>query len=427
MRKQLMILSLLILFCITFSCQQNEKAEIEKVERIADIEIQNKGILEYGNPKEVGISIKQLEKAINLFKKAVEENKVTGVQLLVARHGKVVLHEALGYRNLEQKLLMEKNTLVRMASITKTVVATGILILAEEGRLDLEDPVSKYIPGFDQGLSSRIRIRHLLNHTPGFDYTYHNFVGDVTLSSQEFPDAPSLRVEAIKIGRAGPQKEPGTSFQYNNFGYTVLGALIEVVSGQNLDRFLQQRIYNPLKMTETSHQLYGVDSGRVSTNYQRVKDKWEVFPPESPPFVRSTGGLVTTAWDYAKFCQMFLNRGNYESKQILSQAMVKTATSPLVQTQYQYIPPNLIQSLGLVPSWYCQRDGRGIGLDIAYGYGWVVSKDGSYNHAGFRGTFVYVNPRLDLIILILAQSRVGGNPGQEFIEEVEAAVLKNSH
>jgi len=206
-----------------------------------------------------------------------------------------------------------------------------------------------------------------------------------------------------------------------------LGALIEVVSGQKIEKFLQKRIYNPLEMTETSHQLYGIDSERVSTNYQRVKDKWEVFPPESPPFVRSTGGLVTTAWDYAKFCQMFLNRGNYGGKQILSRDMVKTATSPNVKTQYQYIPPNLIQSLGLVPSWYCQRDGRAIGLDIAYGYGWVVSMDGSYNHAGFRGTFAYVNPKLGLIILILAQSRVGGNPGQEFIEEVEASVLKDNH
>ncbi|MFQ5821867.1 MAG: serine hydrolase domain-containing protein [Candidatus Heimdallarchaeota archaeon] len=408
MKWQIYIL-IVFIFLSFYGCQQR---------------ITYKDIIEYGTPQEVRMSMKQLEKAVEIYKRAVEENKVTGIQLLVARHGKVVVHEAFGYRDLEHRIPMEKNTLIRMASNTKTIVATGVLILAEDGLIDLEDPVSNYLPGFEHGLSSRIQIKHLLSHTPGFEYTYHNFIGEVTLSSQEFLDAPSLRVEAIKIGRAGPMTEPGTMFLYNNFGYTTLGGLIEEVSGQKVDEFLQQRIYAPLGMTETSHLLYGIDSTRVSINYLKIKDKWEVLPPEAPPFVRSTGGLVTTVWDFAKFCQMFLNGGSYGRKRILSQKMVKTATSPLVQAQYQYGPPDRMRSLGMGSGWYLERDNRDLGIDMAYGYGWVISKDGSYNHAGFRGTFAYVNPNKNLIILIFAQSREGGNPGQEFIKSVEAAVIE---
>ncbi|MCK4977615.1 MAG: beta-lactamase family protein [Anaerolineales bacterium] len=411
-------LTFLVVVTTLLSCQ--ESAKKENLERTD----QNGKTLEYGNPQDVGISMTQLERAVDIFKRAVDENRVTGVQLLVARLGRVVIHEAFGLRDLENGLPMEKNTLVRLASNTKTVIATGALILSDDGRLDLEDPVSKYLPGFDKGLSSHIRTKHLLSHTPGFDYTYHNFVGEVTVSSQEFPDAPSLRVEAIKIGREGPKGEPGTTFQYNNFGYTVLGGLIEEVSGQKVDAFLEQRIYAPLEMGETSHKLYGIDSTRVSTNYLKNGDKWEVLPPETPPFVRSTGGLVTTVWDFAKFCQMFLNGGSYGGKRILSRKMLKTATSPLVQAKYQYVPPDLMQSLRMGRDWYLERDNRDMGIDIAYGYGWVISKDGSYNHAGFRGTFAYVNPNLNLIILIFAQSREGGNPGQEYIEAVEAAVVE---
>jgi len=386
---------------------------------------QDKGILEYGKPQDVGMSDVQLEKAVDLFKTAVQENRVTGVQLLVARHSKVVVHEGIGYRDLENELPMEKNSHIRMASITKTVVATGVLKLAEEGLLDLEDPVSKYIHGFDKGLSSRIRIKHLLTHTAGFEYTYYNFVNDeVAYTANEFYEAPSLSMEAYKIGLKGPQDEPGVKSVYSNFAYTVLGALIEIVSNQKLEEFLQQRFYEPLGMNDTSHKIYGKDPSKISINYQKVEGEWEILQPESPPFARSTGGMVTTSWDFAKFCQMYLNNGVYDNRQILRPESVKKATSPLVKAPYQYMSPEVIIRDEVIPDWYSKRDKRELGLDLAKGMGWVVSIDGCYSHAGFRGTFAYVNPKLDLIILIFAQSRAGGTPGQEFIEAVEASVVE---
>jgi CubicO group peptidase (beta-lactamase class C family) len=384
-----------------------------------------KSVLEYGAPQDVGMSQAQLDKAVDLFRGAVKEEKVTGVQLLVARHGKVVVHKGLGYRDLENQLPMEKDTHVRMASITKTAVASGVLKLADEGLLDLEDHVSKYIHGFDKGLSSQIKIKHLLTHTAGFEYTYYNYFNDeVTFSSNEFYPAPSLSMEAYKIGVNGPQNEPGVQSVYSNFAYTVLGGLIEIVSGQKLDEFLQERFYSPLGMKDTSHKLYGNDPSKLSVNYQRIDGKWEIFPPENPPFVRSTGGLITTSWDFAKFCLMYLNGGVYDGKKILNPETARMAISPLVEAPYQYMYPEVIVRNNVIPNWYVSRDKRGLNLDLARGLVWVISTDGSFSHAGFRGTFAYANPKLGLIILIFAQSRAGGNPGQQFIEAVEAAVAR---
>ena len=197
-------------------------------------------VLRYGSPEEAGFSSSRLEKAVDIMRNAVDAGRVTGIQLLVARHGLVVVHEALGLRDLEHQLPMEKNTLLRMASVSKTVVATGVLMLADQGRLNISDPVSMYLPGFSEGLSAKLTVRDLLRHTTGFPYTYDNYIGDITMESDEYPDAPSLRVEAIKIGKVGPEVEPGTRCQYTNRGYTVLGGVLEVVAGQKLDDFLRQ-------------------------------------------------------------------------------------------------------------------------------------------------------------------------------------------
>jgi CubicO group peptidase (beta-lactamase class C family) len=410
MKKFIKVIPIVVMLCLYFSC--NNKPS-------------DRAILEYGKPEDVGMSDIQLEKAVSLFKIAVHENRITGVQLLVARRGKVVVHEGLGYRDLENQLPMQKNTHVRMASITKSVVASGLLKLTEEGLVDLEDYVSKYIHGFDKGLSSRIRIKHLLAHTAGFDYTYYNFVNDeITYTANEFYDAPSLSMEAYKIGLKGPRNEPGIKSVYSNFAYTVLGALIEIVSGQKLDVYLQQKFYDPLGMKDTSHKIYGIDPSKLSINYQKINGEWEIFPPEIPPFARSTGGLITTSWDFAKFCQMYLNEGAYGPQQILNPESVKKATSPLVEDPYQHVYLEEVSRTLLSSNWYLIRDKRHLGLDIARGLVWVVSTDGSFSHAGFRGTFAYTNPKLDLIILIFSQSRAGGTPGQEFIEAVEASCAK---
>ncbi|MFC2142140.1 serine hydrolase domain-containing protein [Acidobacteriota bacterium] len=379
-------------------------------------------VLSHGTPESAGFSAERLAQAVAIMKHAVDERRITGVQLLVARHARVVVHEALGLRDLDQQLPMEKNTLLRMASVSKTVVATGVLMLANQGRLNISDPVSKYLPGFSEGLSAKLTVRDLLRHTTGFPYTYDNYIGDITMESEEYPDAPSLRVEAIKIGKVGPELEPGTRCQYTNRGYTVLGGVLEVVAGQKLDDFLHEQLYSPLGMTDTSHDLYGVDPERLSLTYQRNGEQWDILPPETPPFARSTGGLVTTAWDYAKYTQMYLNNGQYGSDRFLQPEIVDEATSVQTECSHLYVGPELVRELGITPMWYYVRDRRARGIDLGYGLGWAVASNGVFTHGGFRGTFVLVDPEADMIILIFAQSRVGGTPGQDFIDAVYDAI-----
>ena len=317
---------------------------------------------------------------------------------------------------------MERDSLVRMASNTKTVVAAGILLLSGAGQLSLEAHVSRYLPGFDAGLSSEITIRDLLRHTTGFENQIDNFVGSVTTASTEFPEAPSLRVEAIKIGREGPVERPGGRFRYNNWGYTVPGAILEEVTGQKVDQFLTERIYAPLGMTDTSHALFGVDRSRVSVNYMKDSGEWQLLPPEAPPFVRTTGGLVSTARDFAVFCQFFLNGGRYGDTQLLLPETVRDATALQAEGPFQYLTPAGTEEAGLLPSWYEARDSRDLGLDIGYGYGWAIASNGAFSHGGFRGTWAYVDAGAELIVLIFAQSRGGGTPGQAFLESVYRAM-----
>ena len=386
--------------------------------------IEEERVLSYGIPKEAGFSAERLLKAVDIMRQAVNEGRITGVQLLVARHARVIIHETLGMRDIERQLPMEKDTLLRMASVSKTVVATGVLMLADQGRLNISDPVSEYLTGFSEGLSAKLTVRDLLRHTTGFPYTYDNYIGHITMKSDEYPDAPSLRVEAIKIGKVGPEVEPGTRCQYTNRGYTVLGGVLESVAGQKLDDFLHEQLYSPLGMTDTSHDLFGIDPERLSLTYQWNGEEWEILPPETPPFARSTGGLVTTAWDYAKYAQMYLNKGEYGGKQFLRSETVSEATSIQTECSHLYVGPELVNELGITPMWYYVRDGRARGIDLGYGLGWAVGKNGTFTHGGFRGTFVLVDPDAYMIILIFAQSRVGGTPGQEFIDAIYKAILE---
>jgi CubicO group peptidase (beta-lactamase class C family) len=131
---------------------------------------------------------------------------------------------------------------------------------------------------------------------------------------------------------------------------------------------------------------------------------------------------VSTAWDFAKFCQLFLNGGRYGNLQLLTPEIIKQATSLQARGPYQYAVPGLLEARGIRPAWYNERDSRGRGLDVGYGYGWAISRDGAYSHAGFRGTFAFVDPAEDLIILVFGQSREGRTPGQAFIDLVYDAI-----
>ena len=318
-----------------------------------------------GKASDVEMSDAVLAAGVTLFEEAVAEDDLRGAVLLVARRGTVVLFEAVGFRNKEAGLAMEKDTQFRMASNTKPVVATAILMLEEEGKLDVDDLVRKHIPSWDNYRAGEIRIRHLLTHTSGLRIPTL-FLRPLLPSSEPCPEGPCLIAEAYRFGEVGAEKPPGTSYRYNNPGYNTLGALIEMASGTPLGGFLRERIYEPLGMTSSSNHESVAPIEKMARVYRRSDGVWSISwsPGDGPdvPFVRASGGMISTAWDYAKFCQMYLNGGAYGGARLLDPETIERGTS--VQT----------------------------GLEQRYGYGWRVSSEGVYSHGGSDGTFAGTIP-----------------------------------
>ncbi|NQV16779.1 beta-lactamase family protein [bacterium] len=379
-------------------------------------------MIEFGTPEQVGMSSKTIELAEKLFIEAVEQQKVLGYQLVVARKGKVILDVAGGYRDLEKQLPMERNSILRMASNAKSITAVGILKLVDQGLVSLGDPISKYLDGFEDDPANKITVEQLLLHQSGYT-NFAPFVGDLTPSSLTPNGSPSLEHEAYKIGKEGPDAEPGTMFRYNNRGYNILAALIEKVSGKKLATFMEETLYKPLGMTQTSHRLWGVDSTRMASQYWFTNGAWEKLDVWEIEFPRGSAGLSSTAGDFAKFGQMLLNKGKYGEHRILNEETVKVATSPLIDVPEAYLSPEIEKGMGYESEWYEYRDHRDRGIDTSRGYGFVVSNEGVYSHAGIFGTFLYVDPKRELVGVILTQSIYGGNPGQAFIETINQAII----
>jgi CubicO group peptidase (beta-lactamase class C family) len=306
---------------------------------------------------------------------------------------------------------MLDNTMFRMASNTKATIATSVGILVEEGKLDYDAPVRTYIPSFDNYRAGFMQVRHLLNHTSGFR------IGTLFLEpymepSAEHPDAPTLQLEAARYGEVGAEVLPGTSYSYSNPGYNTLGALVELASGQSLESFLDQRIYTPLGMEDSyNHELPEKLDGKIdrmgAVYYQRdASGEWVPGwqPGDAPqvPFVRASGGMISTAWDYAKFCQMFLNGGVYGGARVLKESTVARMTSDTYLSGGEHEP--------------------GRGVRVGYGMGWVVDPDRTFSHTGSDGTAAWVDPNEDLIVLVFTQTPGGPNPRGKFMELVRSSI-----
>ncbi|MHC4541173.1 MAG: serine hydrolase domain-containing protein [Planctomycetota bacterium] len=369
-------------------------------------------VLSTGNPSQVGMDETILKAAVHMYETAVEKDQIRGVVLLVARDGKIVLHEALGWRDKENGIPIKKDAMFRMASNTKPVVATGMGILVEEGKLNYNDLVRKHLKSFDNYRSGSMTIHHLLTHTSGFRIK-EIFLKPLIQKSSQHPHAPNLQIEVNRFGQIGADDPPGTTYSYNNPGYNTLGALIEVASGKPLEVFFKDRIYEPLSMTDSYH-LEVADKldgklKRMSVVYRQKKDggwniSWKPGDPPQYPFVRASGGMISTAMDYATFCQMFLNGGIYNGKRILKQETVRLMTSALTAPIYTSE----------------EREHR----DNYYGYGWNVSREGIFSHGGSDGTKAWVDPGKNLIVLVFTQSpgKRHGNLSSRFLKLVQASI-----
>ncbi len=369
--------------------------------------------LSVGKPEDVGMSPGVLEGAVALYRESVARGDLVGAVILIARQGKVVVHEAIGSRNKEANLPMEKNTLFKMASNTKPVIATGIGILADRNQIRYTDLARQYIPSFDNYRSGFIQVRHLLTHTSGFR------IPTLFLAPPAGGKVGNLQTEVARFGEVGAVVAPGTSYAYNNPGYNTLGSLIEIRSGKPLEVFLRDEIYMPLGMVdsyhmETADKLDGKLSRMGAVYYQRKDGQWvpgwKPGDPPTVPFVRASGGMISTAWDYALFLQMYLNGGVYNGKRILKEETVKAG----IRRQ--------TLDMGVSMAGGAGSDGE----ESGYGYGWTVTAEGQYSHGGSDGTFAWVDPSRELFAMVFTQTPAGPNPIGRFRQLVNLSIETGS-
>lgn len=375
-------------------------------------------------PEAAGMSSERLQQATALLRQAVADHAIAGAVAAVARHGKIVYLEPVGLQDVQTRSPMTEASLFRIYSMTKAVTAVAVMMLQDEGKLKLSDPASKYLPAFRNvmvqpngaGASRRpsreITIQDLLLHTSGLSHRTSDLYKRLQVRSRSITMAQFI----ANITRAPLMEDPGTRFRYSE-ATTVLGGIIEVVTGQPLDAFLRTRILEPLGMANTTFWVEGDARSRLTTVYQRAQDgpltpiEVEDLPfTQKPALLEGAVGLVSTAEDFIRFSQMLLNRGELDGVRLLKS---ETAAAMTVNA----LPPPILNEKDPNVGW-------GLGnVDVVVGPGsrGYLTAVGEFGWDGSIGTFFSVDPAQELIVTLMTQS-VPANPNQ-LRQKFKAAVV----
>lgn len=362
-------------------------------------------------PETVGMSSERLQRVTKRMQEYIDKGQVAGVVTLIARRGKVVHYEAQGWRDREQKLPMQKDDICVIMSMTKPIVSTALMMLYEEGRFLLSDPIAKWLPEFEKmqvkvpdGENSfklvparPITVRHVLTHTAGLA-TGLAAPRPATEGAAPQP-APTPRVttlrERVKLLAAIPLNfQPGDKWEYGS-ATDVVAALAEVMSGMNMDDFLRERMFKPLGMTDTHYNVPESKRSRRPTVYAPQADG--TIKPQAvanrPPTTIFGGvaGLSSTAGDYFRFAQMVLNGGEYNGVRLLS-----PKTIDLMITNHIGDLPVTLKGPGY---------GFGLGYSVLLDAGKTTESltPGSFGWGGAWGTNHFVDPVEELIGIVMIQ------------------------
>ncbi len=373
-------------------------------------------------PEQVGLSTDRLNKITATLRGDVEKGAIPGAILVVGRHGKVALFEAVGARDPATKAPMTKDAIFRIYSMSKPITSVAAMMLFEDGKFSLAEPASKYIPqlgGLKVGMEKPdpsggkstlelvpakrdMTIQDLFRHTSGLTYGFfgEGIVKKMYVESTVWNDYPSNSELIDRLAKLPLAHQPGTTWDYSH-ATDVLGRLIEVISSRSLYQFEKERLLDPLGMKDTSFYVsdkskqdrvaepfpndrtFGIEA---DFNDPRVVQKWE----------SGGGGMVSTAMDYARFLQMLLNGGTLDGKRILSPKTVAYMTSDHLGT-------------AIVPGPYYLP-----GAGFTFGLGFAVRKDagvspyagsvGELNWGGAGGTYFWVDPKEDMFVVFMMQS-----------------------
>ena len=428
-------------------------------------------------PESLGMSSEKLGAIKANLQPLIDEHKVPGFITVVARNGYVVHAEAFGSMDVERSKAMRPDTIFRMASMTKPITGVAVMILVQEGKISVSDPLSMYLPEFaemkvlvenEDGASSTvpadkpITIEHLLTHTSGLtDSFFPNAVSKLYAATGlgiSFEQLAALRGSGGVVGdtvagdgltleefvkKAAEQPllvQPGTEWNYS-IAMDVLGRMVEVVSGQRYSDFLQERIFAPLGMKDAGFHVPGEKVARFAANYapQAVGMVLTDDPATSsflhvPSRDSGGGGMVGTAADYLRFAQMLLNGGELDGVRILSEESVREITSDHLGPEFGDIPlSTILQVFGAdLPSEVIQAF-KGIG----FGYCGSVVRDGAgstafgtpgqYSWGGAWSTDFWIDRQQKLVGLVLTQITVGTAPIRMILNDATYDALVESY
>jgi len=387
----------------------------------------NYGDLTTVAPEKVGLSGERLARMDALVQKYVDDGKIAGAVTLVARHGTIAHLKATGMMDREAAKPMRTDTIFRIASMTKPITSLAVMMLYEEGRFLLSDPVSRYIPEFRDmrvlapearnteatpssttvPANREITIRDLLTHTSGITYQWNPALGkmyhDAGITHGLVQDDGTIGDDVRALARIPLLFQPGGEFHYG-INIDVLGYFVEVVSGMTLDEFFRTRIFEPLGMNDTFFYAPEDKAGRLATVYMfNEKDGLRRFPDEpvvEGSFVYSAdypykgprtyfsggGGLCSTAGDYARFCQMMLNGGELDGVRLVSRKTVEFMTT---------------DHLGKISSE--TAFGLGFGIEGVKTPLSELTSPGRYGWGGFWSTHFFIDPKEDMLGVFMVQ------------------------
>ncbi|MGA2136465.1 MAG: serine hydrolase domain-containing protein [Bryobacteraceae bacterium] len=380
------------------------------------------------SPESVGLSAARLARIATTVDQSIQEKRIAGAVTLVARHGRVAWLKAQGMLDREAARPMPADAIFRICSMSKPITSLAVMMLYEEGRFLLDDPVSKYIPEFKNPkvlvkspagrsypipATREITIRNLLTHTSGLTYQWNGDLGqtykDANVASGLLPYDGTIGDSVKRLAVLPLLFNPGERFEYS-LGVDVLGYLVEVLSGQTFDQFLHTRIFQPLGMRDTSFYPPDEKLARLASTYTWYPEEGLRRFPDTPivegPFSYAAdypyhgpkklyaggGGLCSTAMDYARFCQLMLNGGKAGSTRLISRKTVELMTSDRLGK----IGPD-------------QAFGLGFGIDGVKTPLAELGSPGQYNWGGFFYTAFVVDPKEDMITVFMAQLHPAGD------------------
>lgn len=369
------------------------------------------------NVSKSGMDPERLARIPVQIKSFVNQGTIAGAVTLIARRGKVVSLQAIGFQDLKSKKPMRADTIFDIRSVTKPVTAIGIMILMEEGKLALNDPVEKYLPEFNAATrktergSNPFTIHHLLTHTAGLPSNRPPEIEEITIKR----DRTLFEVAAI-LAKQEPEFEPGTQFRYSSGGFAILGRIIEVVSGKPYEQFIKERVFVPLGMKDSFFFIPAEKLGRVASIYRFQNGKlgeWAEIEAYSrdAKYPAPEFGMYSTASDLASLCQMMLDGGTFEGRRILSKMSVELMT----QNHTLHIKSAMAQR----PAY----QGLGWGLTGGPMNDFPLTSPGSFGHNGAFGAIIWIDPNKGLIRIFLTHRFGFGNESDVFMAMAGAAVI----